>query len=85
MDVKITKESLFSEPGNGIYKGSQGPAKHFGSSAVVELNTSKGKVRKTTNNYTVKMKATKGREMKTSKSGKIGAQPTHSLDLDPSV
>ena len=43
------------------------------------------KVRKIADNSAVKMEATKGQEMKTSKSGKIMAQPTPSLDLEPSV
>ena len=36
-------------------------------------------------NSAVKIEATTGREVNTSKSGKTGAQPAHSLDLDPSV
>ena len=38
--------------------------------------------RKVAHNSAVKMK---GREMKTQKSGKTAAQPTPSIDLDPSV
>ena len=36
-------------------------------------------------NSAVKIEATTGRETNTSKSGKTAAQPTPSLDLDPSV
>ena len=41
--------------------------------------------RKIAHNSAIKIKATTGREVNTSKSGKTAAQPTLSLDLDPSV
>ena len=43
------------------------------------------RARKIAHNSTIKIEATTGREMDMSKSGKTVAQPTPSLDLDPSV
>ena len=41
------------------------------------------RARKIAHNSAVKIEATKGREMNMSKSGKIAAQSTPSLDLEP--
>ena len=74
---------VFSEPRDY----SQGPSSFGINDEIITFakrNTRKGE-EKVAYNSAVKIEATTRREMNTSKSGKTTAQPTPSLDLDPSL